>query len=331
MTGGERIQALMLLSGGLDSLLAACVLLDQGVDLTPVVFTGPWCVPERAHAAADLLDLPLREIDFTPSLVRVFERAGAMDDPVANLALEVHAQMLRDALGELVAADCQFVATGDILDQCPATQGTEAMQWIAEAVDGSDRVVRPLSARLLPPSTPERLGWLVRDALGTLQGPDCPEREAMAAGFGIDRPPVPSARHRLDDPAFALRLQDLRAHEGLRGAGRRALRLLTLGRHFRLGPVTKLVVGRDELENQELQRTAELYDLVFQVEDIPGPTGLLPIIATDDQIRTAASICARFSEVADDGVAPVRVRSPRESRHLEVEPIPREQLALLQV
>lgn len=331
MTAGDRIQAMMLLSGGLDSLLAACVLQDQGVDLSAVVFTGPWFGPERAQAAADLLDLPLREIDFTPSLVQVFERAGAIDDPVANLALEVHAQMLRDALKEMEGTHCRFVATGEILNQCASTQGREAMEWITETVGGSDRVVRPLSARLLPESDPERRGWLVRDALGDLRGPDCPERRALAAHFGIDPLPLPPARTRLDDPMFTQRLQDLRAHEGLRTTGERALRLLTVGHHFRLGPVTKLVVGRDEGENRQLQQSAELYDLVFQLEDMPGPTGLLPIIATDDQIRTAASICARFSDVADDGTAPVRVRSTRESRHLEVVPIPAEQLALLQV
>lgn len=328
-TTGNQVRALILLSGSMDSILAACMLQEQGVDLSALVYCTPWHGAERARDAAALLDIPLQEVDFTANLVQVIERAGAIDDPAIQLALEVHGEMLQDALGRLGEMDAAFVATGDILDQRPANQSRQALDWLADILDGEDRILRPLSAQHLDRSGPEREGWLVREELGSFRGDDRDNLRALADRYGIE--PPASEPHRLEDPAFAQRIQDLRAHEGLRNIGRRDLHLLTIGHHFRLGPVTKLVVARREEERRVLEQAAELYDLVVTLEDISGPTGLLPILATDDQIRTAASICARLSEVAEDGVAPVRVRSSRESRHLEVPPLQQDHLTRLQV
>ena len=329
MNGGETIHAIMLMSGSLDSQIAACMLREQGIGIQSVVFTSPFFTGEPARAAADRMGIPLREIDFTTRLVDVFEKCSALDDVMSNLCVECHAEMLRFATEWMEEAGCRFIGTGDVLNQRPATQSAEALRYIQEYTDKADCIVRPLSARLLPQSLPEREGWIDRDLLLDIEGDQRNRQQDLAARYGVPVPPDSPIPFPLTDPAFGDRLKDLRAHEGL--GGKRALSLLRIGRHFRLGPVTKLVIGQSDKENAELERLAELYDLVLTVEDMPGPTGLLPIVATDDQIRLAASICAGYSDVAPDGVAPVRVRSTRESLRIEVHPASLDRIELVRV
>ncbi len=331
MDAGKKTKAMVLMSGGLDSQLAACLLREQGVEVLGAVFSSPLFDAEPAKQAGISLDISIEEFDFTARLVDVFERSGKLDELSSTLPLECHAEMIKAALASLHEFECDFLATGEVLNQRSLTQSEEAFSYVEDYVDDGDRILRPLSGQHLPATLPEREGWVQRDQLGAIEGSQRKDQRDWATRFGIEPVPEPSGTCRLADPHFTVRLQDLRAHEGLRGIGRHALRLLTLGRHFRLGPVTKLVVGRNEEENMELEGNAELYDLVLKLDEIPGPTGLLPIIATDDQIQLAAAICARYSDVATDGTAPVRVRSSRESRNLEVGPVGEEQLALLRI
>ena len=329
MNGGETIRAIMLMSGSLDSQIAACMLREQGIDIQSVVFASPFFAAEPARAASDHLGIPLQEIDFTARLVEVFEKCSALDDVTSNLCVESHAAMLRFAAERMGEFDCRFVGTGEVLNQRPATQSAEALRYIQDCAVQADCIVRPLSARLLPQTLPEREGWIDRDLLLDIEGDQRDRQQDLAAKYGLAVSPDSTVSFPLTDPAFGDRVKDLRAHEGL--GGKRALSLLRIGRHFRLGPVTKLVIGQSDKENAELEGLAELYDLVLTVEDIPGPTGLLPIVATDDQIRLAASICAGYSDVAPDGVAPVRVRSTRESHRIEVHPAPLDRIALVRV
>ena len=321
-----RTRALMLLSGGLDSQLAACLLREQGVDLQGIVFGSPIIDTAAALDAAASIDLPMDEIDFTKRLVDVVERCPALDAAAPTLALECHAEMLRCAVEQMEEYGCTFICTGEVLNQGPSTQTEDALRYTAEYSGAADRILRPLSARLLPATTPEREGWISRDGLEALGGEqDAEHRAALARRFDLPMRDPPSRPSRLSDPIFTHRLADLRAHEGLHG--RRALELLRVGQHFRLGPVTKLVLGRTEEEKSALNDNAELYDLILDLDEIPGPTGLLPLLATEDQVRFAAAICARYSEVVADGTAPVNIRSSRAARQIEVRPAPEEEIA----
>jgi hypothetical protein len=237
--------------------------------------------------------------------------------------------MMKRAIELAEELEYAFICTGDVLNQRGPTQSSEALEYIRQYAPQGDRILRPLSARLLPQTLPEREGWVQRGELLGIEGNDRSEQRRLAGFYGLTRYADPSRVSRLTDPSFGDRLRDLRTHEGLQG--RRALALLRLGRHFRLGPVTKLVVGRNEDENAELEGGAELYDLVLKLEDIPGPTGLLPINATEDQIRLGAAICARYSDVAPGGCAPVRIRSARESRRIEVQPASSVEIDLLRI
>ena len=318
-----------MISGGLDGQIAACLLRDQGIVVTGLVFTSPLFDTEEATASARDLGFPVERVDFTVQLVELFEQCASLDQSAAQLCVDCHVRMLKRALELLNEWDFQFICTGDVLNQRGATQSGEAMKYIRRCIDRHDYVVRPLSAKVLPQTLPEREGWVDRDRLLAVEGSRRTVQRELAATYSIQRFAEPSRVSRLADPRFGGRLRDLRAHEGLQG--RHALGLLRVGRHFRLGPVTKLVVGRNDCENAELEGNAELYDLVLKLEDVPGPTGLLPINATEDQIRLGAAICARYSDVEPGGVAPVRIRSARQYRRIEVRPAEPAEIELLRV
>lgn len=328
MEGKKR--ALILFSGGLDCRIAVRLMEDQSVDLQPVVFESPIADHDIAIAAAESMNLPVKVVEFTRSLVDVVERCKSLDDASTTLRLECHAEMLRGAAGMLEELECSFLVTGEVLNQGSPTQTEEAFQYAAAASGVPDLVLRPLSAAHLSPTRPEMEGWVSRDDLLDLQGMRDDRRVEYARRLGVE--PLPGdekPQSQLADPAFIERLADLRVHEGLEG--RRAIELLRHGRHFRLGPVTKLVLGQTQEESLHLESSAELYDLILNVEEIEGPTGLLPVIATEDQLRLAAAICARYSDVAPGGTVPVCIRSSRNRRQIEVHPAPQEDIDLIVV
>ena len=330
MESSATKRALVLWSGGLDSRLAVALLREQGIPLALLTLDHPYTDPRAAVQAAHAMGMPAEVLDFTGRMIQIFEECTLPGTEPANLALSCQTDMIRMGLDHLDDLGCDFLVTGEVVDQRIPQQSRDAL--LAPAMQGADRahlVVRPLSAQRLPETTPEREGWIQREQCLGIEGPGRSEQGKLARRLGIDPAPAPHDASCFTNPAFLKRVQDLRVHEGLRG--RRALTLLAMGRHFRLGPVTKLVIGQSIGENDFLTQHAELYDLLLSMEDISGPMGLLPVIATEDQIRTAASICARFSDVDNEGTAPVSVRSTRESRCLEVRPAPDEHIALWQV
>ena len=323
-------KALLLFSGSLDSQLAACLLRKAGIATEAVVFTSPFFDGSAALESAQAIDLPLTEIDFTARMVKALQNDAMLDEAAADICVACHSAMIREAAERMSDFQCDFIATGEVLNQRAPMQTRETFDDIEGGTPFAGWIVRPLSAQHLPETMPEKKQWLDRSELLDISGPGRKQQQEYAAAFGLATPKEnggPTCR--LIDPVFAARLRDLRAHEGLQG--QRALGLLGIGRHFRLGPVTKLIVGRDEQENVALQGQAELYELLLEMPDAPGPVGLLPIIATEDQVRLAAAVCARYSDTAANKPTPVRVRSSRGAREVKVQPADKKQVDLLRI
>ena len=141
----------------------------------------------------------------------------------------------------------------------------------------------------------------------------------LAERYGLTHYGLSCTRCTLADPVFARRVEDLRDHEGLHDA--RMIQLLRMGRHFRIGDRAKLVMGRDASENAMIEGGAELYDLLLKVDPGTGPTGIMPISASEDEILLGAGICIRYSDVVSNGLVRVRVRTSRGVNHLNVPPL----------
>ncbi|MBN1269537.1 MAG: tRNA 4-thiouridine(8) synthase ThiI [Kiritimatiellae bacterium] len=326
---GRPVRALCLLSGSLDSQLAVRVLQAQGIRVAVVTFTSPLFDAGAARRAAAQLGAEYLAADFTAGLLRVlsgWRPRGAEPEPPC---VACRTAMVEQA-GRLLAQEgFDFISTGEVLNQRVPSQDGESLERIAQQSGYYGFVLRPLSAGLLPPTEVEERGWVERGRLLSLEGRARRAQIELAGQYGIEEYPSPAATCRLAEPSLAARVADLQEHGGVHGS--KELHLLRLGRHFRIGRSTKLVVGRNEEENMELEGLAELYDLVLKPENMPGPTGLLPFTATPDEIRLAAAVCARYADLDGAPAVSVRVRSSREMCRVDVAPASAEAIEKLRI
>lgn len=313
-----KIRALALLSGGLDSQLAVCVLRDQAIVVDGVAFDSPFFSPDVARRAARTLGIPLQVVNFTPDIIRLIQAPPHGFGSCLNPCIDCHATMLKRAGDMLDEHGYQFLATGEVLNERPMSQNRRSLEVVAESSGYADRIVRPLSARLLPATEPERRGWVDRSRLLALEGRGRKEQMRLAEHYGLTDYPSPAGGCRLTEPNFCRRLQDLKDHEGL--IGERSLMLLRIGRHFRISDRMKVIIGRNEKDNAFLEGNAELYDIILKTEEVPGPTALLPFTATRDQILLAAALCARYSDSTNGNTVRIRVRSTRGVERMEIHP-----------
>ncbi len=312
------ITALGMFSGGLDSLVAVAMMRALGITTEVVTFASPFFDISQTRHAADRLGVPLHVEDFGPTLVSIIQRPQHGFGAQLNPCIDCHIAMLRRT-GELMETmGCDFIFTGEVLNQRPMSQNPAALRLIAQKCGYAPLLLRPLSAGLLEPTIPERMGWVSRQRLGKIDGRSRREQLRLAERYGIKIIPPVAGGCRLTEPNFARRLKDLKDHEGLRGM--RAINLLKIGRHLRLSQSTKLIVGRNERDNIELEGNAELYDLLLKPEAVPGPTGLAPITIRADELRLAAAICARYSDAEPGQTVRLRIRSTQGVRFIETQP-----------
>jgi hypothetical protein len=295
MTNTRQIAALGLLSGGLDSQLAVRLLQRQGITVRTIVFNNPFYDISAAVQAAGALDVPLRIYDFTDDILGLIKNPPHGFGKCMNPCIDCHALMLRRA-GDLLAEEgCRFLFTGEVLNERPMSQTRRALQTVAEDSAYADLVLRPLSALALPPTRPEREGWVDRRQLLDLNGRRRTPQFALAREYGLQSYPSPAGGCLLTEPNFCSRLRELQAHEGL--GDRRQVERLCAGRHFRLPSGGKFIVGRDEADNHRLAAmlTADDYELVVP-DGGNGPTGLLAATAGATALQEAAAIFAFYAK-----------------------------------
>jgi hypothetical protein len=192
-------------------------------------------------------------------------------------------------------------------------------------------VLRPLSAKLLSASIPEKEGWVDREKLLKIQGRSRKPQIQLADHFGIRDYPCPAGGCLLTDPGFAQRMRDLnRYHPDFL---LNDVHLLKMGRHFRLSPHLKLVVGRNEEENQKIQTFSQEGDILFKVSRYPGPLSLLRGEAEEGEVEKAAAITVRYGKAKDLEKIEVVYEKVNEESHrsISVSSIPDEEIANLMI
>jgi len=316
-TTASPIRVISLLSGGLDSQLAVKLLQRQGLEVHGLAFRSLFFGARAADQAARTLGIEITIEEFTPTLLRIIEHPRHGFGAGLNPCIDCHTAMVRRA-GELQRArGFHFVSTGEVLNQRPMSQHRQALGQVAAESGVGAFLLRPLSAKLLPETEPEKQGWVDRNRLLDLQGRTRRPQEALAREFGITDYPQPAGGCLLTDPRYGRRLRDLKDHEGL--GNPRLIRLLRLGRHFRIGG-HRLVVGRNRAENEALASGAGPEDWVLQALDAQGPLALFPAAATEDDLRRAAAVCARYADHVPGSSLAVRASKGCEERTFEVIP-----------
>ncbi len=294
-----RVRAVGLLSGGLDSILACRLILEQGIEVFALNFVSPFCTCTKkgcrheARKAADLLGVPLKVIAKGADYIQLIKKPRHGYGSGMNPCIDCRVFTFTHARYYMEELSADFVFTGEVLGERPMSQHLQALKLIEQDSGLSGRVLRPLSAKLLEPTIPETRGLVDREKLLTIQGRSRKPQMALAARFGIKDYPCPAGGCLLTDKNFAARLRDAFAHgeDSLRD-----IQFLKVGRHFRLGSGKKVVVGRDERENRVLNNLATASDTLIQPVTIPGPTVIIVQGGTTEDIEIASGLCARYSD-----------------------------------
>lgn len=293
MTMGRTAKGLSLLSGGLDSQLAVCVLRAAGAYVEGVTFATPFFQPDSAKKAAAALDLPLHVVDFTDDEIALVENPPHGFGGAMNPCIDCHARMIARAGEMMTSLGFDFVSTGEVLNQRPMSQNKQSLGVVEKCSGLKGRLLRPLCAQLLDPTIPEQEGLIDRSKLLALSGRRREPQMALAAQFGLVDYPSPAGGCKLTEKGFGRRLKDLLDHEGLRE--RRLVELLNIARRFRLPGGTGVILGRDAQENRTLQERLAPSDTLVAPVSVPGPTAILPSVASPADLDLAAAIVCAWS------------------------------------
>jgi len=301
----KKPKALVLFSGGLDSMLAVKLILDQGVEVEAVNFITPFspCGECFINEFAERLKIKVHRIFLGQEFLDI-----VMDPPHGygsqmNPCIDCRILMFKKAKELAAEIGADFLVTGEVLNERPFSQRRRVMLLIEKEAGLEGKILRPLSAKLMPMTEAERMGLVDRSRLLAISGRSRRPQIELAKKLGVKDYPNPSGGCLLTDPIFAKRLREHLEHE-------RRLRLedavlLKIGRHFRIGGV-KVIVGRNREENERLLRIAESRETIYlEVADYKGPITLY--LGDKDQkvLEKAAAITARYSDAPRD--LPVKV------------------------
>ena len=300
----RKARGLGLCSGGLDSMLSGLVLRSQGVEVEWISFETPFFTAAKAHKASRLTGIPLTVKPIFSDYMAMLRNPPAGYGKQMNPCMDCHTLMFRLA-GEIMREKgFDFLFSGEVLGQRPMSQTKPSLRYVEKHSGLGGHILRPLSAKLLPETIPERQGLVDRERLLDIHGRGRKDQIALAKKFGISDYPAPAGGCLLTDKGFSLRLKDLFDHRP--EAAENEIHLLKYGRHFRLNPQAKLIVGRTETDNENILRHHDpAQDIVLDVRDHPSPIGLLPHGADERTVFLAASICAGYSKAPK--LAPVGV------------------------
>ncbi len=311
------MKALSVFSGGLDSLLASELIRAQGVDVLALFFETPFFRARNAERYAARMGLPLRIVDITgPHLTMVQNPVHGYGENM-NPCIDCHTLMIRTAGDLLREEGARFIITGEVLGQRPMSQNRKALSTVEAESGYAGLVLRPLSAKRLPPTIPEQEGWVDREGLKGLSGRSRKPQMALARELGIGEYPSPAGGCLLTDRVFSIRLRDLlKVHPD---PIVRDLEILKVGRHFRIGTATKVVVGRNQKENLAIQSMARSEDRLLTCVRIPGPSALMTgEVFSKDEIETALRIVAAYSDAQEGQDMEIQVEGDGERLVLAV-------------
>lgn len=296
----KQVKAVGLISGGLDSTLAARIVKDLGVDVHGVYFAMPWgcCDKQKAIAAAENIGIKLIVLQLDERYLEIIRKPKHGYGSALNPCVDCRIHMFSRAAQYMRHIEADFIFTGEVLGQRPMSQKKNSMRWIEEGTGLQGRLLRPLSAQLLDPTIPELENKIDRNKLLDLSGRSRKPQLELVEGFGISEYSLPAGGCALTDSSFAERMKDTLKY-GYRNY--RETIALKWGRHFRLNENYKIILGRDEAENEALMQYAHPDDYIMHPSQGNGPTLILKGPAADQKLlRQCAGFIQHFSKMRED-------------------------------
>ncbi|MFH1730403.1 MAG: hypothetical protein ABIF82_01985 [Planctomycetota bacterium] len=319
-------KAIALLSGGLDSQLAINVIKEQGIEVACLNFVTLFCrctsnkgCKLEAVVAGERLGVPVKVINSGREFLEIVKHPQHGRGKNMNPCIDCRIFMFKRAGEYMRETGADFIFTGEVLGQRPMSQRKDAMRQIDRAAGLTGYVLRPLCAKHLDPTVPEKDGLVDREKLLSIRGRSRKEQFALADVFHLKDFPCPAGGCLLTDPQFGWRLRDLLDHTD---PDMNDVHLLKLGRHFRLDDATKVIVGREEGENAKIETFARAGDLLLDAADVAGPTVLLRGDASGGNVATAARLTVKYGKAHNEPSAQVVVRRARTDEGFVVDASP---------
>jgi len=312
-----QIRGLGLCSGGLDSILSAMVLQKQGIEVTWICFETPFFSSKAAQKASKQTNIPLITLDITEQYMKMMKNPKAGFGKNMNPCMDCHALMFASAGNILEQKGFNFLFSGEVVGQRPKSQNKNSLRYVEKNSGFEGLILRPLSAKLLPPTLVEQNGIIDREKLLNISGRSRKVQTQMAKDFGIKEYPSPAGGCLLTDKNFSNRLKDLMDHN--KDIDKNQLYLLSHGRHFRLDSKTKVIVGRSEKDNKNLIKYFnDSKDILLNHSFIAGPDVILTGDASKKNIETAAIICAGYTKSQPGEPADIKVKKQQDETVISV-------------
>ncbi|MGD8590439.1 MAG: tRNA (5-methylaminomethyl-2-thiouridylate)-methyltransferase [Chromatiales bacterium] len=333
----QQHKAVALISGGLDSLLAAKIMQEQGVYVEGLNFYTGFCVEGHTHAirkkdqkkikrnnalwVAEQLGMRLHIIDIVEEYKQVVFNPKHGYGANLNPCLDCKIFMVKKAYEWIRQNGFDFIITGEVIGQRPMSQRKDTMPVVARESGADDLLLRPLCAKNLPVSLPEREGWVDRERLYDFSGRNRKPQMALAHQFGIEDYAQPAGGCCfLTDHQYSVKLADLWKARGSKQYEMDDIMLLKVGRHLRPAAHYKLIIAREEGEVNFLQGYRKLYPNLTTISH-PGPLALIDGRVDEADILLAARVVARYSQGRDASAVELNYSDATgEARLLRVEP-----------
>ncbi len=322
-----KSKALVLFSGGLDSILAVKLLQKQEIEVEGINFVTPFSSSETPERIAKMLRLKLHKVRVGKGYFNIIKKPKYGYGANVNPCIDCKIYMLKKAKAFAKKINADFIATGEVLGERPFSQKRSLMKIIEKESGLKDKIVRPLSAKLMPATEAEKNGLVDRKKLLSIQGRSRKPQMKLAKEFGIKKYPTPGGGCLLTDPGFSKKLIDFLANE--KTLTWKDVELLKSGRHFRLGK-EKIIVGRNEQENKKLFDLAEKHRLSWmEVKYYMGPLTVLQG-KSNTLIKKAAEITVRYSDAPKKEVE-LSYTKGRNKKIVRAKPINKRELEKLRI
>ncbi len=324
MTERKDLRVIAAYSGGLDSILAALLMKRLGFDVLLLhvqhLFSADENGRRRLREVANRADLPLRVVDASEEHLETIRRPKHGYGQGMNPCIDCRIFVLKIARRVMEEEGAHFVVTGEVLGQRPKSQHRNALLRAAEESGLGDRLLRPLCAQHLPETLPVKEGWIQQHELLAIQGRSRHEQMELAEALDVTDYPQPAGGCILIEKTYSARVRDAFDHLGVDAVDLTQFRLFHLGRHFRIADRVKLIVGRDQRENETLSGFSE-GRIQLDPVDVPGPTSLIEGSPTEEQLTLCGAIAARYCDHESDRPLRLRVARGNSSDILMVRPL----------
>lgn len=317
-------KAIALLSGGLDSTLAVKMMLDMGIDVEALNFTSPFCTctgknagcKSEAVRVAQEFNIPIKVVHKGLDYLEIVRNPRHGYGKGVNPCVDCRIYLLRKAKEYMLESGADFVITGEVLGQRPMSQRRDTLRVIERESGLEGLLLRPLSARHFESTVPEKEGWVDREKLLAIKGRSRKELFELADDLDVTNYPCPAGGCLLTELSFVPKIKDIFDH--CEELNLRDFRLLKIGRHLRIGQRSKVIIGRNEADNNLLETIRQPEEAALTWLEGNTPVGIVIGEQSDDLYRLAAGLLLRYTRAEAGAACRIEVRTGDETQILSV-------------